>query len=50
MEYCGGLSRAEAERQAKKIIEGRVDEPEQVELALEMQDFRQAMRQLWRDY
>lgn len=50
MVHDGGMEPAEAERQAKKIIEGRSEEPEQVELGLEMQGFRQAMRQLWRDY
>lgn|GEM_PF-5782763 len=49
MVHDGGMDPTEAERRAKKIIEGR-DEPEQVELDLGQQEFRQAMRQLWRDY
>lgn len=50
MEYEGGLERKEAERRARKIIQGRAAEPEQVELDLGQQEFRQAMRQLWKDY
>jgi len=32
MEYLGGLPRTEAERMARKIVEGRGDEAEQMEL------------------
>lgn len=50
MEFCGGLSRAEAERLARKIIEGRGQQSEQIELGLEQQGFRERMRRIWTDY
>lgn len=34
MEYLGELPRGEAERRARKIVEGRGDEAEQVELPI----------------
>ena len=32
MEYLGGLPRTEAERMARKIVEGRAEETEQIEM------------------
>ena len=50
MQYCGGLSREEAERRARKVVEGRPDEPEQVELDLGREAFRAGARRIWSDY
>lgn len=50
LEYCNGLPRAEAERKARKIVEGRGAEAEQVEMDLGRMEFRQQMRRIWSDY
>lgn len=37
-------------RRAKKEVEGRSNEPEQVEMDLGRMEFRQQMRRIWSDY
>jgi len=51
MEYEGGMPRDEAERRAAKVIEGRADEPEQLQLTgtEEFQRAKKFFRELFGD-
>jgi hypothetical protein len=49
MVHDGGLQVAEAERRARKIIEGTSQQPEQLELSTGFQQFREGMQRLWKD-
>lgn len=50
MEYDGGMDRPEAERLARKCLDGTFEEPLQQPLNLGQQQFRQQMKQIWRHY
>lgn len=51
MEFMGGLPREEAERRAEKIVTGRAEEPEQLQLAgaEEFERVKRGFRQLFGD-